>query len=99
MAAAQKGLGSVKRFGARYGRTTKLKLAKIEAEQRKDHECPYCGKTKVSRISYGIWQCSKCASKFAARAYTVGKRATVQESATQLVAEAPHLKMRHEAEE
>ena len=37
-------LGSVKRFGARYGRKPKLKFSKIETEQRKLHKCPYCHK-------------------------------------------------------
>jgi len=94
MAEQQKGLGPAKRFGTRYGRTLKLKLAKIEIEQKKDHECPYCGKPKVSRVSYGIWQCGKCNAKFTARAYTVGTKRSLAEQAAQLMAEAPVLKMR-----
>ncbi|MBI1935028.1 50S ribosomal protein L37ae [Candidatus Woesearchaeota archaeon] len=67
-------LGSVKRFGARYGRKLKLKLSKIEAEQRKLHKCPYCSKTAVRRVALGIWQCRKCNAKFAGKAYSVTKR-------------------------
>ena len=37
-----KKLGSTKRFGARYGRKPKKKLAKIEEELRKKQKCPYC---------------------------------------------------------
>ncbi|MBI4145974.1 50S ribosomal protein L37ae [Candidatus Woesearchaeota archaeon] len=87
-----KGMGSVKRFGTRYGRTTKYKLAKIEVEQRKKQDCPYCGKAKVRRVSYGIWNCQKCHNTFTARAYNVGKKLTLQERASQLVAEAPEIR-------
>lgn len=64
--------GSIKRFGARYGRGVKLKFGKIEAEQRKKHPCPYCRAVRVKRVAAGIWECRKCGSKFTGRAYTVG---------------------------
>ncbi len=64
--------GSIKRFGARYGRGVKLRFGKIEAEQRKKHPCPYCRAVRVKRVAAGIWQCRKCGSKFTGRAYTVG---------------------------
>ena len=92
MAKTKKGLGSVKRFGARYGRTVKMKFAKVEAEQKKAHTCPYCSKPKVKRIAYGIWECTKCESKFTARAYTVGKKSSLVEQATRLVAEFPEFR-------
>ena len=66
-------LGSVKRFGARYGRKPKLKFSKIETEQRKLHKCPYCSKTAVKRMALGIWNCRKCNAKFAGKAYSVSK--------------------------
>ena len=99
MAEAQRGLGSVKRFGTRYGRTLKHKVAKIEVEQKQDHKCPYCGKPKVSRVSYGIWLCGKCNAKFTARAYSVGARLSLSEQAAQLMAEAPVLKTREVVED
>ncbi len=92
MAEEQKGLGPVKRFGTRYGRTTKHKLAKIEIEMKKAHKCPYCAKPKVYRIAFGIWQCGKCKSKFTARAYTVGAKLSLGEQAAQLTAEAPEFR-------
>ena len=66
-------LGSAKRFGARYGRKTKLKFSKVETEQRKFHKCPYCNKIAVKRLSMGIWACRKCDAKFTGKAYTIGK--------------------------
>ncbi|HIH05238.1 TPA: 50S ribosomal protein L37ae [Candidatus Woesearchaeota archaeon] len=67
-------LTSVKRFGTRYGRTTKLKFGQIEAEQRKKHKCPYCAAVQVKRIAAGIWNCTKCRAKFAGRAYTIARK-------------------------
>lgn len=64
--------GSIKRFGARYGRGVKLKFGTIEAEQRRDHPCPYCRTVRVRRVAAGIWECRKCGAKFTGRAYTVG---------------------------
>ena len=61
------------RYGTRYGRRNRQKVALIEVEQKKKHKCPYCAFPKVSRISVGIWQCDKCKAKFTSRAYTVSK--------------------------
>jgi large subunit ribosomal protein L37Ae len=66
-----KKLGSVKRFGPRYGRRVKYRLAKIEAVQRAKHVCPYCKAKKVKRIAAGIWQCRKCNAKFTGKAYSI----------------------------
>ncbi len=71
--AKEKSLGSIKRFGARYGRTLKKKFAIVENEQRKLHECPYCNYTKVKRASKGIWKCNKCSATFTGKAYSIKK--------------------------
>ena len=76
----QIGLGSVKRFGARYGRKTKLKFSKVETEQRKLHKCPYCNRVAVKRVALGIWQCRKCDAKFAGKAYSVTRKIITKES-------------------
>lgn len=99
MVKAQAGLGSIKRFGTRYGRPLKLKLAKVEVEQKKRHKCPYCSKPKVSQISFGIWHCEKCKAKFTARAYTVGTKLSLAEQAAQMIAESPELQSNKTAEE
>ena len=74
------GLGSVKRFGARYGRKLKVKFSKIETEQRKLHKCPYCNKVAVKRIAVGIWNCKKCKAKFTGKAYSVSKKIITKEA-------------------
>ena len=72
MAKAKK-FGSVKRFGARYGRRTKHRLAEIEKVQKAKHICPYCRAPKVKRVATGIWECRKCEAKFTGRAYSIKK--------------------------
>ena len=57
------------RFGARYGRSVRSKLANVEQKQRQKQECPFCKKSGVKRISKGIWECSKCGKKFASDIY------------------------------
>src|SRR3989338_6347897 len=73
-------LGSVKRFGARYGRKPKLKFSKIETEQRKLHKCPYCSRISAKRIAVGIWGCRKCNAKFTGKAYSVSKNIITKET-------------------
>ena len=85
--ALPKKLGSVKRFGARYGRRVKHKLAKIEAIQKGKHKCPYCHSMKVKRITAGIWYCGKCKAKFAGKAYSI-KKAVITEEAKKAKEEA-----------
>lgn len=68
-----KKLGSVARFGARYGKRTKTKFLTVETAQKAPQKCPYCSKTVVKRLSVGIFQCKKCDSKFTGKAYKVGE--------------------------
>lgn len=71
------GLGSVKRFGVRYGRTTKHNFAKIENEQRKLQKCPQCKKQKVTRVFVGVYSCSHCGAKFTGKAYFLEQKVTI----------------------
>jgi large subunit ribosomal protein L37Ae len=72
--AVTKSVGTAKRFGARYGKTVKERVAKVEEQQRKKHKCPYCNKVKVKRISAGIWECRGCMAKFTGKAYSPTER-------------------------
>lgn len=72
--AVTKSVGTAKRFGARYGKTVKERVSKVEEQQRKKHKCPYCNKVKVKRISAGIWQCRGCMAKFTGKAYSPTER-------------------------
>ncbi len=57
------------RFGARYGKTVRNRLSKVESKQRKKQVCPFCQKAGVKRLSKGIWKCPKCDKKFAGGTY------------------------------
>ncbi len=65
---------AVKRFGVRYGRTIREKVAKIEDELKKKHPCPYCSAVKVKRVASGIWCCRKCNTKFTGAAYSIKRK-------------------------
>lgn len=80
MAVKEEKLGSVKRFGARYGRKLKVRFSKIEIEQRKLHKCPYCSKVAVKRVAVGIWFCRKCKAKFTGKAYSVSMKIITKEA-------------------
>lgn len=97
--ALEKKYGSVKRFGARYGASLKEKFAKIEREQRKKHDCPYCRKPQVRRVALGIWQCKKCGSKFSGKAYTIGKKVAVKEEIKKEKIEQPEEELEAKKEE
>ncbi len=65
----KKGSGSAKRFGTRYGRRLREKVASAEKEYRGKKPCPFCRKNHLKRVAAGIWECRKCGSKFAGKAY------------------------------
>jgi len=60
------------RFGSRYGRRVRTKIAEIESVQRKKQSCIFCNGVS-KRISKGIWKCKKCGKKFAADTYYIKK--------------------------
>ncbi len=62
--------GSDGRFGARYGRVSRGRVADIEAEMNQDHTCPDCGADQVDRRGTGVWECQSCGYAFTGGAYT-----------------------------
>ena len=60
-----KKIKSAGRFGARYGKTPKARLVKVEEKQRIKQICHFCKKLGAKRLSKGIWKCFKCGKKFA----------------------------------
>ena len=61
------------RYGARYGRKVRTKIAEVESEQRKKQKCIFCNGT-AKRLSKGIWKCKKCKKKFAFDTYFLPKK-------------------------
>jgi len=62
---------SAGRFGPRYGRVGRKRVADIEEEMNEEQPCPECDAVKVSRTDTGIWECGKCGYRFAGGAYRV----------------------------
>ena len=68
--AEQKGrTGSAGRFGARYGRVARRRVAEIEDDMNDDHSCPECGKNRVDRQSTVIWECGYCGYTYTGGTY------------------------------
>jgi large subunit ribosomal protein L37Ae len=61
--------GSAGRFGCRYGRFVRKRVADIEKVSKALHTCPKCDMLSVQRRGTGIWECRKCGFKFAGGAY------------------------------
>ncbi len=57
---------SSNKYGAKI---RKLVVAALRAKKAK-YECTKCNKTKVSRVSFGVWCCRSCGAEFAGGAYT-----------------------------
>ncbi|MBS3067381.1 50S ribosomal protein L37ae [Candidatus Micrarchaeota archaeon] len=53
------------KFGAKI---RKLVVAALKAKKAL-YECPACGKTKVTRKSFAVWNCKSCEAQFAGGAY------------------------------
>jgi large subunit ribosomal protein L37Ae len=62
--------GSAGRFGARYGRVARRRVAEIESEMESDHACPACGEPRVERAGTGIWECGACGYRYTGGTYT-----------------------------
>jgi large subunit ribosomal protein L37Ae len=61
--------GSAGRFGPRYGRFVRKRVAEMEKVSRAFHRCPKCDTMSVRRQGTGIWACRKCGYTFAGGAY------------------------------
>ncbi|MEM5815375.1 MAG: 50S ribosomal protein L37ae [Candidatus Aenigmatarchaeota archaeon] len=64
-----KKIGSAGRYGPKYGKKIREKIADIEREQKRRHICPNCKMEYLVREGSGIWICKKCGVKFAGQAY------------------------------
>ena len=59
------GRRSIKELATMLGRSE----YEIEEQMKKKHNCPYCDRPGVKRISTGIWKCRKCGATFTVGAY------------------------------
>ncbi len=64
-----KKVGIAGKFGPRYGFTLRRRYAEVAEKAAKPYQCPSCGSVKARRVSTAIWQCRRCGTKFAGKAY------------------------------
>lgn len=69
----KKKIGTAGRFGSRYGKKVRAKIAEIEKIEKQRHVCPNCKLPYVKRVSAGIWKCQKCGTKFSGMSYAPGE--------------------------
>lgn len=86
-------------LGARYGRTTREKYAKIGRLQKQKYKCPYCSQKKVKRVSIGIWNCTKCGAKFTSKAYYVPSKKDYKSQEHTLIEETKETEKKETKEE
>lgn len=73
-----KKVGSAGRFGPRVGKKLRDELRKIEHSGRKEGKCPACGKTRIKRVSAGVWECKPCNNVFTGGAYSTKSKKHVE---------------------
>ena len=62
-------VGSTGRYGARYGKKVRARVANVERKQHKAQKSPFHPKGKAKRIASGIWKCSKTGKIFAGNTF------------------------------
>jgi len=71
---ALKKLKASGKFGPRYGKKLREIYDKIMESSKKKYNCPICAKEKsVKRVSFGVWMCTRCKTKFASGAFEFRK--------------------------
>lgn len=62
--------GIAGRFRARYGSTLRARWKDVMIRRYQEYNCPFCGfRTRMKRVSVGIWHCPKCGKTYAGAAY------------------------------
>lgn len=57
-------------LGARYGRSVRRRISRVQVETHQKYPCPNCGSVAVERRSVGVWKCRKCGNTFTGGAYS-----------------------------
>ena len=87
MSKRTKKVGSVAWMGPRYGIRIRRRVLDIDRARSKASACPRCSTVTLHRVASGIFECSRCGTRFASNAYVFQAppaitRAQDEESAT-----------------
>ena len=69
MSKRTKKVGNTGWMGARYGIRIRRRVLELDRQRELDAACPHCSTVTVARIASGVFQCSRCGTKFASGAY------------------------------
>ncbi len=72
---ATKKVKAAGKFSAKHGKKLRDIYNKIYKSVKKKYNCPVCAKEKaVRRVSFGVWECKRCETKFASGAFEFRER-------------------------
>lgn len=69
MSKRTKKVGTTGWMGPRYGIRVRRRVLEIDRARRQPAACPRCSTVTVHRLAAGVFQCSRCRTKFASGAY------------------------------
>jgi large subunit ribosomal protein L37Ae len=69
MSKRTKKVGNTGWMGPRYGIRIRRRVLELDRARELDSACPKCSTVTVARIASGVFQCSRCSTKFASGAY------------------------------
>ncbi len=70
MSQRTKKVGPTGWMGPRYGIRIRRRVVEIDRAKRSSFPCPRCSTVTLRRVASGIFQCSRCRTRFASNAYT-----------------------------
>ncbi len=58
-------------MGSHYGVKTRKRETEVLRQQKTLYSCPQCGKKKVRRRGFALWECRSCGAQIAGGAYSL----------------------------
>jgi large subunit ribosomal protein L37Ae len=65
-------VGSTGWMGPRYGIRIRRRVVEIDRIKAARSPCPRCATVTLKRVASGIYECSRCGTRFASNAYAFG---------------------------
>lgn len=69
MSQRTKKVGSTGWMGPRYGIRIRRRVLEIDRTRRRPSACPRCATVTMKRVSSGVFECSRCGTRYASNAY------------------------------
>ncbi len=69
MSKRTKKVGNTGWMGPRYGIRIRRRVLDLDRARSVDAACPRCSTVTVSRVASGVFECSRCGTRFASGAY------------------------------